>query len=471
MHASPRRNPTRGRAGTGLTALVLAGSIAGLLALPGAAAAQHGVLTQRPDAAGCISHDGSDGCTDADLLFGAFALTISVDGRHAYVAAIDSRAVAALARDKRTGALSQLPSPMGCISQTGHGGTCATGKGLHAPLAATITPDGKHVYVVSQQRDPITLSALALFARDQSTGALTQLPGADGCISEDPGAGACTPGIGLRGAAAVAVSPDGRHVYVASQIDAVAVFARNDATGALTQLPEPYGCISQSGNGGRCTQGRALDGARSLVVSKDGRFVYVASELSRAVAVLARDRRTGALSQLAGEAGCVANDGSIEMCTQAVGLGGPTSLALGRNGKFAYVVSAVSDELAVLARDRKTGTLASVHCVKDDGSIMCEPAVALRQPYSVTVSPDSKHVYVAARDSDAVAVFAQERQSGSLRQLATPSGCVSDDGTEGLCSDGRALRDPRSVSVSRDGRHVYAATQGSAAVAVLQRRR
>lgn len=469
MHTSTPEHPTGARRGP--ATLIVAAWIAGFLGVAGAANAQQGTLTQPPGAAGCINDDGSDGCSDADLLFGAFAVATSVDGRHAYVAAIDSRSVAALARDKRTGALTQLPSPMGCTSQTGNGGLCVTGKGLHAPLAVAVTQDGKHVYVVSQQRDPVTLSALALFARDQDTGALTQLAGAQGCISEDPGAGDCTPGIGLRSAASVAVSRDGRHVYVASATDAVAVFARNGDTGALTQLPEPYGCISQSGSGGRCTQGKALDGARSVVVSKDGRFVYVASEQSRAVAVFVRDRRTGALTQLAGEEGCVANNGSIEMCTQAVGLGGPTSLAISPNGKFVYAVSAVSDELAVLARDRKTGALGSVHCIKDDGSIVCEPAVALRQPFSVTVSPDSKHVYVAARDSDAVAVFAQERQSGSLRQLASQAACISDDGSEGLCSDGRALRDPRAVSVSRDGRHVYAATQGSAAVAVLQRRR
>ena len=80
-------------------------------------------------------------------------------------------------------------------------------------------------------------------------------------------------------------------------------------------------------------------------------------------------------------------------------------------------------------------------------------------------------MYVAARDSDAVTAFAHDRKTGSLTQLPMQAGCISDDGSEGICSDGRALRDPRAVTVSRDGRHVYAATQGSAAVAVLQRRR
>ena len=342
---------------------ILGISIAGLLAHPGAARAEHGALSQRPGTDGCISQGGGEMCTDADLLFGAFSVAVSGDGLNAYVALADGRGVASLARNAITGALTQLASPMGCIS-------------------------------------------------------------------EDAGAGACTPGIGLRSAASVTVSRDGRNVYVASQSDAVAVFARNDETGALSQLPEPQGCVSQSGSGGHCTQGKALDGAHSVALSKDGRFVYVASEISRAVAVFARNKRTGALTQLPGEDGCVSENGSTELCTDGVGLGGPVALAVSPNGRNVYAVSSPTHQLAVLARDRRTGTLRPVHCITDDGSVVCSPAVAFRQPFAVTVSPDSKRVYVAARDDDAVAVFASDRKTGSLTQLPAPDGCVSDDGAK-----------------------------------------
>ncbi|MEW6271719.1 MAG: beta-propeller fold lactonase family protein [Thermodesulfobacteriota bacterium] len=464
MHASARRHAIRTKPRAARTALGAA--IAALLVLPAAARAEH-APSQDPGPTGCISEGGSPDCTDADLLTGAFSVALSNDGRHAYVALADGRGVAALARDRRTGALAQLPSPTGCTSQTGTGGLCATGRGLHVPIAAAVSPDGRHVYVVSQQRDPVTLSALALFARDASTGALTQLAGLAGCISGDL-PGECTPGIGLGSAASVAISPDGRSVYVASASDAVAVFARDAATGALTQLAEPYGCVSQSGSGGQCTQGKALDGARAVAVSRDGEFVYVGSELSRAVAVFSRDRRTGALTQLPGEDGCIADNGSIETCTDGVGLGGPVAVTISPNGRNVYVASSVSHEVAALARDRKSGTLRPMHCTRNDVSVVCEAGVALRQPFSVTVGRDGKRVYVAARDSDAVAVFGRDRKTGWLTQLASPAGCISDDGSEGLCTDGRALRDPRSVAVSRDGRHLYVAAQGSAAVAVLK---
>jgi DNA-binding beta-propeller fold protein YncE len=468
MHTRTRDDSTRAR--LGVATAIAGAAIAGLLALPAASRAAPGALTQAPGLEGCISDDG-DECTDGDLLFGAFGLGLSRDGRHAYVALADGRGVAVFARDRSTGALTQLPSPQGCTTRTGDGGLCATGRGIDVPLSLAVTPDGRHVYVASSQRDPVSISSLALFSRNAATGALTQLPGDQGCISEDIGGGVCTPGVALRVTEAVAVSPDGRHVYTASRADAVAVFARNAETGFLTQLPEPQGCVSQSGHGGRCVRGRALDGASGVAVSKDGRFVYAASELSRAVAVFSRNRKTGALTQLPGEAGCIAENSNDEGCTDGVGMGGPHALAVSPSGRNVYVVNPVSDQLTVLTRNRQTGTLGQIQCLEDDGSIVCEPAVALRQPQSVTVSPDGRRVYVGARDSDAIAVFAYDGELGTLTQLASPEACISEDGTQGLCTQGRALNGPRSVVASRDGRHVYVASQGSAAVAVLKRSR
>ena len=70
-------------------------------------------------------------------------------------------------------------------------------------------------------------SAVAEFARDSRTGALTQLPGGDACVSNDGSGGLCTDGKGLHSATSVAISANGRSVYVGSQLDpAVSVFAR-----------------------------------------------------------------------------------------------------------------------------------------------------------------------------------------------------------------------------------------------------
>src|SRR5262245_44726771 len=76
-------------------------------------------------------------------------------------------------------------------------------------------------------------------------GALTQLE----CINEDGNVG-CADGRGLSGAYSVAVSPDGKHVYVAAVGDGgVAVFERNKRTGTLTQPAGTGGCIREGGDG------------------------------------------------------------------------------------------------------------------------------------------------------------------------------------------------------------------------------
>ena len=70
-------------------------------------------------------------------------------------------------------------------------------------------------------------------------------------------------GEGLNGAMSVKVSPDNRFVYVTGILsDSVAVFERNLTNGVLTQVQALY-------NGGSF----ALDGAREIGLSPDGASV------------------------------------------------------------------------------------------------------------------------------------------------------------------------------------------------------
>jgi hypothetical protein len=54
-------------------------------------------------------------------------------------------------------------------------------------------------------------------------------------------------------------------------------------TGDLSQPSGPAGCISETG-AGPCIDGHALDGTNSVAVSLNGKSVYVASVSSDAVA-------------------------------------------------------------------------------------------------------------------------------------------------------------------------------------------
>ena len=149
---------------------------------------------------------------------------------------------------------------------------------------------------------------MARFNRNTTTGAITQPAGTAGCVSET-GAGPCADGHGLDGPTSVAVSPDGKSVYVASLVsDAVARFNRNTTTGAITQPAGTAGCVSETG-AGPCADGHGLSGADSVAVSADGKSVYVASVTSNAVARLNRNTTTGAITQPAGTAGCISETG------------------------------------------------------------------------------------------------------------------------------------------------------------------
>jgi DNA-binding beta-propeller fold protein YncE len=161
----------------------------------------------------------------------------------------------------------------------------------------------------------------------------------------------------------VTVSPDGKHVYAASgNNDTIAVLQRDPKTGALTQLPGPAGCISADGLG-PCTRVRALDFPSSVAVSKDGKHVYVASYYGHAVAVLQRDLASGALTQRDGVEGCISEyvsgeecpDGeectvSSAECTVGRALRDLVSVAVSKDGKQVYAVSAGYSAVAVLQR-------------------------------------------------------------------------------------------------------------------------
>ena len=77
---------------------------------------------------------------------------------------------------------------------------------------------------------------------------------------------------------------------------------------------------------------------------------------------------------------------------------------------------------------------------------------------SVTISPDGKHLYAAGGGDDAVAVFSRNTTTGALTFVEKQQD--SDRGVDGL--DGAI-----STTVSPDGMHLYAAGVRDNAVAVF----
>lgn len=409
---------------------------------------------------GCLTSGIARGCDRARALRHASWTTISPDGRNVYVGAERSNAVAVFTRDAGTGVLRQLPGRTGCWSEEGRDG-CAAGRGLHLARPIAISGDGRSVYAG-------TLDGVAVFHRDRRTGAIRQLDGAEGCVADRP-LDKCAQGRALTNVRALTVAPGGRYLYVAARgSDAITVFARSLPSGALQQLPGPAGCVSQNPIEG-CASGRGLDGGRGVVLSPDRRFVYVAAEDGDALAVFARDPVTGGLTQLPGRAGCLQRLGA-DGCAPLATLRSPHHLVLSSDGRFAYVASDTIGAVVVLRRSAHTGQLVPVTgrggCISSPPRPDCRRGLALGGAHSLALAPSGRVLYAVGRRDHALAVLARDPVSGGLRQR----GCVGRIRVR-ACAPAPGLRGVHSVAVSADGRYVYVASELADAVVTLATQR
>ena len=89
-------------------------------------------------------------------------------------------------------------------------------------------------------------------------------------------------------------------------------------------------------------------------------------------------------------------------------------------------------------------------------------------PNSVTVSPDGRSVYATGVASDAVVVLRRSSSTGALTQAKGPRGCIARTTMSG-CTVGRALDGPDVVTVSPDGDNVYVGSFIGNAIVSLDR--
>lgn len=430
-----------------------------------------GSLVQLPGSAGCVVDRSTParGCASVRALrgpapfLGSQAVAISPDGSNVYVASSASNAIAVFRRDASTGTLTQAGGAGGCIAAAGAGG-CARALGLIGPSSVAVSPDGRNVYATA-----VTSDAVDVFRRNPTTGALAQAGDGSGCLASAARTG-CSAGRALTGADVVRVSPDGQNVYVgAFRGDAVAVFARNASTGALVQPTGATGCIVQTAADG-CATGVALAGVEGMAISNDGNDVYVAAALSNALDTFSRNASTGALSQATSPAGCIV-DVALAGCTTGTQVSGANAVAVSPDDADVYVTSLLSSSITSFARTATTGYLAQLPgtsaCVIYLLAVGCSLGRALSAPEGLAVSPDGASVYVDAFATGALDVL-DRSGSGALVQKSRQPGCVT-AAPVADCALGRGLLGASSVAVSPDGRYVYSGAFASNAVDVFRR--
>ncbi len=339
-------------------------------------------------------------------------------------------------------------TPAGCLGNSGTGPpSCIGADGLFGADSVAVSPDGQNVYVTS-----LYSNALVVFRR-AANGDLTQADcfGNTGTGPGNASPASCVHIDSLYFPDGVAVSPDGKSVYVASAgSKAVSVF-RRAANGDLT----PAGCIGNTGNGpAGCIGADGLEGAASVAVSPDGQSVYVASTPSFTSGALVVFRRAanGDLTP----AGCIGSSGTgPPSCIGADGLVGAVSVAVSPDGQSVYVTSFLSKALVVFRR-AANGDLTPAGCIGNSGTgpHSCIGTDGLDGARSVAVSPDGKNVYVAGAASDALVVF-RRAANGDL----TPAGCIGNSGTgPHSCIGTDGLSGADAVTVSPDGQSVYVAS-------------
>jgi 6-phosphogluconolactonase (cycloisomerase 2 family) len=495
----------------GVTVLLVAGLASGAVGdlrfkgcISGELASDEGTCT-------LIAEAGLDGKDSG--LNGAESVTISRDGRWVYAVARQDDSIARFKRDRDNGALTYR----GCVTGAAEP-SCreipfsrpqGDNSGLNDVRALVISRDGESAYAVSAEDD-----AVVRFKRDPANGELRFKDCITGQTESGPGEGACEEipaavvggsDTGLDHPKSLTLSRDGRSLYLASTSDAAIARFKRDPDGKLTYR----GCITgETESAGACKTApvdtlsgfdSGLSDIRGLVVSPDDRWLYGVAADDDAVVRFRRDGRNGKLEFR----DCLTGDtdsgpGGSGACREIQGANGGgenngldqlRSLALSRDGRFAYVASRGDAATARFRRDRDNGRLTFKDCISGDvdaGPGECAlvgmPSMfgndsGLGSPESVVLSRDGKSLYVSIADDAGVASFKRDRDNGSL----TYKGCISgDSGTAATCTqipfpssggDDSGLGSPQFMALSPDDRSLYVAVAGDDAVARFRRER
>ncbi len=336
-------------------------------------------------------------------LDGASSVTVSPDGENVYATGAAEDAIQVFSRNTMTGALGgsqAVRDGLGSIT------------GLNGVRSVIVSPDGKNAYAAGSIAD-----AVVSFTRNAS-GQLVYL---DTIVNGEGGA------TQLNNPVALAITPDGKNVYVASSLNySVSIFGRNTTTGTLSA-------------GGHYVDGiGGVDGlflAESIAVSPDNKNVYVGGKGDNEIAIFSRDPNIGSLTYMG----------------VATGVTSVTGVAVSPDGKFVYAVAFGGDRLVRFARNAVTGALGSGVVRTHNAGVID----GLEGPRAVSISHDGSRLFVAGQFGNVLAIFRRDAVTGSVRLLQAEVDDVrTDDALGGI----------RAIAVSPDGRNVYAAAEDDDAV-------
>jgi 6-phosphogluconolactonase len=186
------------------------------------------------------------------------------------------------------------------------------------------------------------------------------------------------------------VAPGNRFVLTADLgLDEVMVYRLDAANGKLTPNEPPFAKLAPG------------SGPRHLAFGKDGKFVYVLSEMAATVTVFRYNAGAGTLAQTQ----------TISMLP--AGYTGPKSgaeIAIHPNGKFLYASHRGDNTIAIFRIDPGSGALTAAGRVSTQG----------KTPRNFAIDPTGAFLLAANQDSGSIVVFRIDQATGAL----TPTGDI-----------------------------------------------
>jgi 6-phosphogluconolactonase (cycloisomerase 2 family)/HSP20 family molecular chaperone IbpA len=226
------------------------------------------------------------------------------------------------------------------------------------------------------------------FAIDASTGTMTPVPG--------------SPFATETGPVAVAVTPDAKHLYVASGTSSAISQYRIASDGELDSIGSPVAV------GGRPTK---------LAIDPSGRYLFSTNREDGSFSTFSIDSQSGELHPLKNSP--IATGGS------------PWAIAVSRDGRFVYI------------GDSSAGTV-SVYSIRESSDVLQQIAGS---PFPIdlpadtlAISASGKHLYVGSSVAQSVAVYALDALTGSLsRDPLSRLGGVAAPGDIAAAADGNSV--------------------------------
>lgn len=385
--------------------------------------------------------DDGDGNTIADQE-GPDQVLVSPDGTRVYVAASDSDALIVYDRDRVTGNLTFIES----LANSGMDSFGNMISGLDGASNVIVSADGRNVYVASEIDRTI-----AFFVRQDGDDQLTFVSSTVVDTAGNP--------VNIDLPSDMAFIPDGSVLMVTSESLNRIDFLEVNGSGDLTF----QGSLVDGGSDSAMTMIDGIGGASSIAVSPDGRFMYVTGATDNAIAVFnspTDDPGMGGfpLPLFVQKLADSEMDASLNIVS---GIVGASSVEISPDGQHVYVTGESSNSIAVFSRDAGTGELTFVESLAhNDLDSMSNTVENLLGPVSVSISPEGKTVYVAASGSNAVTLFNRDITSGSLTFLES----LANGALDGAGTIVAGVTDVSSVVASTDGQHVYASGTGDDAI-------